>query len=94
MEVDGAEPRVFANDEIALFDGYRGGAAELDTVVVDPRGDGVADEQVVVPVVAPAIVIDVGDAADPGRTVRVFNHRWREAEPVVGFSKTRIDASL
>ncbi len=93
LEIDGAEPRVLAGEEIGLFVRLRRGAGEGDVVVVHLRGDDIADEGVIVPFRPPHAAVDVNDAADASAAVRVLAHDGRKAEAIVRFAKAGITSA-
>ena len=90
LEIDGVEPEVVAGEEVGLLVGLRGGAGEGDEVVIDLRGDGVADEHVIVPLSAPDAAVDVEGTADAGGAVGMLAHDGAEAEGVGLFPELRI----
>jgi hypothetical protein len=90
-EVDRAEPGIVARDKVGLLDCDRSAALELNTVVVDARGDRIADKDMVVPRGAPDAAVEVADATDAGGAVGVLNHGGAEADPVVRLAEARVD---
>lgn len=48
----------------------------------------------VVPIRSPPITVEVGDAANPCRSMGVFDHGWSKAEPVVRLAEAGIEPAL
>ncbi len=85
-----AEPRVLGAQEIRPLVADARRPAPFDPIAVySPRPD-VADDDVVLVLVAPAHVIEIDNPAERRAAVRVLDRRRRKAEPIVRLAEARV----
>ena len=92
--VDRTEPRIGRGQEIRLLGGLRRRTGEGDLVAVQPAGHHVADEERVLVLGRPQVVVVVEGAVDGGAAVGVLQHHRRVAEAVVRLAEARIPAAI
>ena len=93
FDLDGAEGGVLAGEEIGLAGGGGGSAAPVEAVAVDAAGDGVAVEEIVLEFGREVFGRVMSDAGDRAGAVVVGGDRGGEAEAVVFFANTFVEAA-
>ena len=90
LQIDGAEPRVVAGEQIRHFYCFSRGTKVFETVAIDAASHDIATEKIGLKVERKCLVIHIGYTGDRSATMKMFHGRGNKSEAVVGSTKAWI----